>query len=119
MLDLRKEKRLIGSHYVDATAINVNVFNAIQGGAFTGTFISNRIHNSIKSVPQWRKHTDSERLTFESIEACHLTVDKVSKFSLRHYEIRKAFPQMREFYRFLEYVKKSKKKNWRNILLLI
>ena len=47
----------------------VNVFNAIQDGAFTDMFISNRNRNSIENLPQWRKHTDSERLTFESIEA--------------------------------------------------
>ena len=89
----------------------VNVFNAIQDGAFTDTFISNRNRNSIENLPQWRKHTDSERLTFESIEACHLTVDKVSKFSLRPCELRKAFPQMREFFRFFEYVEKIKEED--------
>ena len=89
----------------------VNVFNAIQDSAITDPFISNTIRNSIEHLSEWRKHTNSERLTFESIEASHLTVDKVSKFSLRPCELRKAFPQMRQFFRFSEYVGEVKEKD--------
>ena len=96
----------------------VNVFNAINDAAFTDTFISNRIRNAIENLPEWRKHTESERLTFESVEACHLTVDKVSKFSLRPCELRKAFPQMREFYRFFEYIKKIKEEDFEKHVLV-
>lgn len=51
-----------------------------------------------------------EHLTFDSVDACHLTVDMVSKFSLRSCEFWKAFPQMRQFYRFFNIQAKSKKK---------
>ena len=89
----------------------VNVFNAINDSARTDNFVSARIRNSIEHFPIWRKHTNSERLTFDSVEASNLTVDKVSKFSLRPCEFRKAFPQMRQFFRFFSTQKaKSKKK---------
>ena len=96
----------------------VNIFNAIQDSARTDNFTSNRIRNSIEHLPQWRKHTDSEILTFESVETSHLTVDKVSKFSLRPCELRKAFPQMREFFRFFEYTGKIKEEDMEKHVLV-
>ena len=56
----------------------VNVFNTIQDTAIVDLSIANIIRNAIEHLPEWRKHTNSERLIFESIEASYLTVDKVS-----------------------------------------
>ena len=94
----------------------VNVFNAIRDSARTDNFASARIREEIDNFPTWRKHTNSEHLTFDSVEACNLTVDMVSKFSLRPCEFRKAFPQMRQFYRFFEYSGKVKEEDLENKL---
>ena len=94
------------------------MFNAIRDSARTDNFVSARIREEIDNFPTWRKHTDSERLTFYSVDAFHFTVDMVSNFSLRPCEFRKAFPQMRQFYRFFEYSSKVKEEDLRYKLTL-
>ena len=81
-----------------------NVYNTVEDSARTDNFVAARVREQIPGLLGWRLHTFSERMTFESVHACRLSVDKVSKFSLRPCEFRKAFPQMREYYRFHEYV---------------
>ena len=88
--------------------MRTNVHNTVDDSARSDNFVAGRVRMQIVGLPVWRLHTESERLTFESVDTCELSVDKVSKFSLRPCEFRKAFAQMREFYRFCEYVGKCK-----------
>ena len=85
-----------------------NDYNRIEDGAHRDNFESNRLRSLIPGLPEWRKHTPSECLTFESVEASNMSIDKVSLFSLRPCEFRKSFPQMRQYFRFHEYVGKIK-----------
>ena len=95
----------------------VNVFNAISDSARTDNFASARERALIEDLPEWRNHTNSEKLTFQSVEDSKLSVDKVSKFSLRPCELRKAFPQMRQYYRFFDYVGKVKERDLEKYIL--
>ena len=88
-----------------------NVHNTVDDSARTDNFVAGRVRGEIVGLLVWRLHIESESMMFESVDAFSLSVDKVSKFSLRQCELRKAFSQMREFYRFYEYVGKCKEEN--------
>ena len=102
------EKKLFDSHLIvryvqkniflrrDGTENNVH--NAIDDSAKTDSFISARTRERMHGLATWRFHTVSDGLTFQSVSECSLNVDKVSQFSLRPYELRKSFPQTRDFY---------------------
>ena len=94
----------------------VNIFNVIENSARTDNFLAARVRNKINDLATWRMHTNSEKLTFESVEASQLSIDKVSKFSLRPCEFRKAFPQIREFYCFHEYVGRLTEEKMKNYI---
>jgi predicted GIY-YIG superfamily endonuclease len=65
-------------------------------------WLSNDIRNSKETIPFWRKHTANESLTFKGVSMSRVSIDKVSKFSLRPPELR-IFDTMRGYFRWFEY----------------
>lgn len=79
-----------------------NAFHDVDDEAIAGC-VSEFIRRA-KGIEEWRCHTENELLTFDGVQACKLSVDKVSKFSLRPPELRYLFNKIREYYRWFEYL---------------
>lgn len=101
----KKEKLNIGRR--DGT--HTNAHNMIDDSARTDNSIAAKNRVLIQDMPQWRKHTYSERLTFQSVYDSSLFVDKVSFFHYAHVNLENHSHKCVNSFAFLNMLEKSKK----------
>ena len=68
--------------------------------------ISDIVRCAKNDIQIWRQHTANEILTFDSVDSSHVSVDRISKFSLRPPELRYLFDNVRDYFRWFEYTSK-------------
>lgn len=60
---------------------------------------------SAKNFQEWRQMSENDILTYTGLLDSHVSVDRVSQFSLRPPEFRCLFDAMGEYFRWFEYIK--------------
>lgn len=76
----------------------------VEDGAHIGS-LSNHIRHE-KDLPSWRQHTANELMLFEGLKSSNISIDKISKFSLRPPELRFLFDSIGDYYRWFEFTPK-------------
>ena len=62
--------------------------------------LSHTVRNTL-DLPNWRQHTDSELLILQGSLNTSISIDKITKFSLRPPELRIFFDQPGNYYRYV------------------
>jgi len=79
--------------------------STVEDGAYLE--IETVIIREEKNFPEWRLHTDSQRLILNGLRQTDSSIDKITKFSVRPPELLKIFDQVGNYFRWFHISKKE------------